>query len=176
MSYHDTHIHRLGPNYHLIPVNQAKNAPEKNYQRDGFMRTDDGGGSGPNYWPNSMGGPGPDPAALEPRIPLDGDADRYPYSFGNYDFVQAGTLYSKVMTDQDRTNLVSNLVGHLGGAQKRIQLRQAAVFYKAASGIRRTRGPGIGPGPGRGEASGGHEPGGAGQGHGLTRVAHSGNV
>lgn len=68
-SYHDTHIHRLGPNYHLIPVNQAKHHPENNYQRDGFMRVDDGGGSGPNYYPNSFGGPAPDPAAQEPAIP-----------------------------------------------------------------------------------------------------------
>jgi catalase len=56
-SYHDTHIHRLGPNYHLIPVNAPKAAPEKSYQRDGFMRVDNGGGGGPNYWPNSLGGP-----------------------------------------------------------------------------------------------------------------------
>ena len=47
-SYHDTHIHRLGPNYHLIPVNAPKNAHENSYQRDGFMRVDANGGSGPN--------------------------------------------------------------------------------------------------------------------------------
>jgi catalase len=35
------------------------------------------------------------------------------------------------MTDQDREHLIGNIVGHLGGAQKRIQLRQTAVFYKA---------------------------------------------
>lgn len=28
-SYHDTHLHRLGPNYHLIPVNAFKKAPER---------------------------------------------------------------------------------------------------------------------------------------------------
>ena len=39
-SYHDTHLHRLGPNYHLIPVNAPKCAPENSYQRDGFMRVD----------------------------------------------------------------------------------------------------------------------------------------
>ncbi len=130
-SYHDTHIHRLGPNYHLIPVNQSKGAPETSYQRDAFMRTDDGGGSGPNYWPNSFGGPGPDPAALEPAIPLEGPAARTPYPHPNDDFVQAGNLFRKVMTDYDRDNLVGNIVSHLGGAQKRIQLRQCAVFYKA---------------------------------------------
>jgi catalase len=27
--------------------------------------------------------------------------------------------------------LIGNIVGHLGNAQKRIQMRQAAIFYKA---------------------------------------------
>jgi catalase len=130
-SYHDTHIHRLGPNYHLIPVNFPKNAPEVSYQRDGFMRVDNGGGSGPNYWPNSFGGPAPDPSAKEPPIPLEGEADRYEYNFPNDDFVQPGNLYRNVMTDQDRANLVGNIVSHLGNAQKRIQRRQCALFYKA---------------------------------------------
>jgi catalase len=130
-SYHDTHLHRLGPNYHLIPVNAPKNAPEKSYQRDGFMRVDDNGGGGPNYWPNSFGGPAPDPLALEPPIELEGEAARYPYSYPNDDFVQAGNLYRKVMTDEDRDHLIGNIVDHLGGAQKRIQMRQAAVFFKA---------------------------------------------
>ena len=130
-SYHDTHIHRLGPNYHLIPVNFPKNAPESSYQRDGFMRVDNGGGPGPNYWPNSMGGPAPDAAALEPNFSLEGEAGRFPFTHPNDDFVQAGNLYRKVMTDQDRENLIGNIVDHLGGAMKRIQLRQAVLFYKA---------------------------------------------
>lgn len=130
-SYHDTHIHRLGTNYHLIPVNQPKDRPETSYQRDGFMRVDNGGGSGPNYWPNSMGGPAPDPEALEPAFPVEGLATRQPYGHENDDFVQAGALYAKAMSEQDRTNLVGNIVDHLGGAQKRIQLRQTALFYKA---------------------------------------------
>jgi len=131
-SYHDTHIHRLGPNYHLIPVNAPKGRPEASYQRDGYMRVDDGGGSGPNYWPNSFGGPAPEAAAKEPPFPVDGLADRQEYGHENDDFEQAGALYSKVMSEQDRANLVGNIVDHLAGAQKRIQLRQAAIFYKAA--------------------------------------------
>jgi len=35
------------------------------------------------------------------------------------------------MTDEDRAHLIGNIVGHLGGAQKRLQLRQTALFYKA---------------------------------------------
>jgi catalase len=130
-SYHDTHIHRLGPNYHLIPVNAPKNAPEMSYQRDGFMRTDSGGGGGPNYWPNSFNGPEPDISAEEPPFEVSGEADRYPYTHPNDDFVQPGNLYRDVMTDQDRENLIGNIVDHLGGAQKRLQLRQTALFFKA---------------------------------------------
>jgi catalase len=130
-SYHDTHIHRLGPNYHLIPVNTPKAAAETSYQRDGFMRVDDNAAGGPNYWPNSFGGPAPDPAALEPAFEVSEQAARHPIMHPNDDFVQAGNLYRDVMTDQDRDNLIGNIVDHLGGAQKRIQLRQTAIFMKA---------------------------------------------
>jgi catalase len=130
-SYHDTHIHRLGPNYHLIPVNTPKYAPENSYQRDGFMRVDANAGNGPNYWPNSLGGPAPDPTTGEPPFEVSGKAGRHPYTHPNDDFVQAGNLYRNVMTDQDRENLVGNIVDHLSGAQKRIQLRQTAIFHKA---------------------------------------------
>jgi catalase len=143
-SYHDTHIHRLGPNYHLIPVNAPKHAPESSYQRDGFMRTDMNGGAGPNYWPNSFHGPAPDPRAAEPPFAVEGDAARHPFQHPNDDFVQPGNLYRNVMTGQARENLVGNIVEHLGGAQKRIQLRQTALFYKADADYGRRVAEGLG--------------------------------
>ncbi len=130
-SYHDTHRHRLGPNYHLIPVNASKHAETDNYQRDGFMRTDNNFGGAPNYFPNSFSGPEHDPSKDEPAFPVSGEVKRAAHTHENDDFVQSGNLYRHVMSEQDRTNLVSNIVGHLGGAQKRIQLRQSAIFYKA---------------------------------------------
>lgn len=130
-SYHDTHLHRLGPNYHLLPVNSPRNAPENSYQRDGPMRTDSNAGGGPNYWPNSFNGPGPDLSAKEPPFEITGNGDRHPYAHPNDDFVQAGNLYRDVMREQDRKNLVGNIVSHLVGAQKCLQLRQAALFFKA---------------------------------------------
>ena len=130
-SYHDTHVHRLGPNYHLLPVNAPKNTRENSYQRDGFMRNDQNGGSGPNYWPNSFNGPEPDISAKEPPIEMSGKADRYPYKYPNDDFIQPGNLYRDVMTDQERETLAGNIISHLGDAQKRIQLRQTAIFFKA---------------------------------------------
>jgi catalase len=130
-SYHDTHRHRLGPNFHLIPVNSPKGCPFHNYQRDGSMRTDDNSGGRPNYWPNSFGGPEPDPKAGEPPFEVAGKADRYEYTSTDDDFVQPGNLYRDVMTEPDRASLVSNIVGHLKNAQVRIQRRQTALFYKA---------------------------------------------
>jgi catalase len=44
---------------------------------------------------------------------------------------QAGELFRRVMTDEDQDNLIGNVTSHLCNAQKRIQLRQAALFCKA---------------------------------------------
>ena len=129
-SYHDAHLYRLGANYHQLPVNSPQAAPERSYQRAGFMRTQVGSGH-PNFYPNSFGGPAPDPSVAEPPVEVSGTAARHPYSHPNDDFVQAGDLYRKVMTDEDRDHLVGNIVAHLGNAQRRIQLRQTALFYKA---------------------------------------------
>ena len=131
VSYHDAHLYRLGPNYQLLPVNAPRAAKAGTYQRDGYMRTDDNGGGGPNYWPNSMGGPEPDASTAEPPIDLEGQAARHPQELTDDDFFQPGELFRRVMTDTDREHLIGNIVAHLGGAQKHIQLRQTALFYKA---------------------------------------------
>lgn len=131
ISYHDAHLYRLGTNYQLLPVNAPKATKADNYQRDGYMRFDSNAGHGPNYWPNSLGGSEPDPSVAEPPFQVSGEAGRHEQELSDDDFVQAGDLYRKVMTDEDRDHLVGNIVDHLGGAQKRIQLRQTAIFYKA---------------------------------------------
>ncbi|MCW4014786.1 MAG: catalase [Candidatus Bathyarchaeota archaeon] len=130
-AYHDAHRYRLGPNYHLLPVNRPKAAKALNYQRDGYMRFDNNGGDAPNYYPNSFGGPEPDIKAAEPAYDVSGKAARQNYAHPNSDFVQSGALYRKVMTDQDRSNLIGNIVTHLCNAKKEIQIRQTKIFYKA---------------------------------------------
>jgi catalase len=129
-SYHDTHRHRLGANYHLLQVN-APRCPMHSYQRDGYMRSDANGGGGPNYWPNSFDGAEPDDSFTPPAVDVAGMAARHEYQLGDIDFVQAGDLFRKVMTEMDRAHLISNISSHLIHAQKRIQLRQTALFYKA---------------------------------------------
>ncbi|UCH11530.1 MAG: catalase [Fidelibacterota bacterium] len=132
-SYPDTHRHRLGANYQLLPVNVPKANPAQTYQRDGNMRIDENGGGGPNYYPNSYEGPTPDPTVAEPLFEVTGDAGRHEYEHPNDDFVQAGELYRRVMTDTDRDHLIGNIVAHLGNAKPELQLRQTAIFYRADS-------------------------------------------
>jgi catalase len=48
------------------------------------------------------------------------------------------------MKEQERANLVGNIVDHLGKAQKRIQLRQTAIFYKADKDYGRRVAEGLG--------------------------------
>ncbi len=67
-AYHDAHRYRLGPNYHLLPVNRPKAMTMENYQRDGSMRFDGNEGGKPNYYPNSFGGPEPLVDAAEPPL------------------------------------------------------------------------------------------------------------
>lgn len=94
------------------------------------MRTDENGGGTPNYWPNSFGGPTPEPAYTEPPVPLTGVIDRFGFELTEDDFAQPAALYRKVMNDTDRAHLIGNLVAHMKNAQPRIQKRQTALFYK----------------------------------------------
>lgn len=53
-SYLDTQLKRLGgPNFHQIPINQPKQSPFANFQRDGHMQTIKFAGRA-NYEPNSL--------------------------------------------------------------------------------------------------------------------------
>ena len=143
-SYHDTHRHRLGPNYHLLPVNAPKASKPRTYQRDGSMRFDTSEDQGPNYYPNTFGGPVPDPQTAAPPVDVSGTAARHSYDDPEKDYVQPGELYRRVMTDQDRDHLVGNIVAHLRSAQQRLQLRQAALFYKADEDYGRRVAEGLG--------------------------------
>lgn len=130
-SYHDTHLHRLGPNYHRIPVNMPKHPAVANYHRDGFHATGGPEGPAPNYWPNSMGGPAPaTDVPGPPQVAYSGETGRYVQPVGPIDYEQPAALYANVMTDQDRERLVGNIIDHMHDVPKRIQKRSCVMFWK----------------------------------------------
>lgn len=130
-AYEDTQRHRLGPNHHQIPINQAKNLKINTYQRDGSMDVIINEDTFPNYYPNTMEGAETDISFKPPTIEVQAVIDRHVQETEDIDFIQTGEFYRRVLKGEAKDNLISNLVGHLGGANKNIQYRQTALFYKA---------------------------------------------
>jgi len=141
LSYPDAHRYRLGANYEQIPVNTCPYAVT-NYQRDGSMRVDGNGGSDPNYSPNSFDDVFADMKYKELPMKLDATvADWFDRNAPGEDdhFTQPGWLFTKAMNDYDRHNLVSNIVGAMGGItgpkKDLIIQRQLCHFFRADANL-----------------------------------------
>jgi len=131
MSYADTHLYRLGVNYHDIPVNKPR-CPVMNYVRDGAHATAENYGGAPNYWPNSYETtPMPNPEYKDPAWDL-GQAivDRYDSTVDHDDYTQPGNLY-RMFDEAHRERLARRIAGVLGQARKEVQLRQLCHFFRA---------------------------------------------
>lgn len=129
-SYSDTHRYRLGTNYQSIPVNCPFATTVKNYNRDGGMKVDGNQGGAPNYFPNSFGGPEPDPSAELHVDQASGDVTRY--ETGNDDnFTQCGEFFRKVLNVAERDRLTDNIAGNLVNAKEFLQKRAVANFSAA---------------------------------------------
>ena len=101
-SYHDTHLHRIGPNYEQLPINRPQ-CPVHSYNKDGQM-TYHHAGDQPVYAPNSLRRPGGRPGHGRPRSA--GTSRRpssartaYEKHAEDDDFGQPGTLVREVMDD-----------------------------------------------------------------------------
>ena len=136
LSYPDAHRYRLGVNYEQIPVNKCPYMVA-NYQRDGHMQVGDNGNSDPNYRPNSFDDIVVDESYKEPSMQLDSlTADWYDRNANDNDhYTQPGMLYRKAMNDQDRKNLVHNIVAAMSGIsgtkKDEIINRQLCHFFRA---------------------------------------------
>lgn len=126
-SYPDTHRHRLGANYEQIPINCPFRARVSNNQRDGPMCVVNKG-SGPNYEPNSFSGPVENKSFALSSFRVSGLVQRYRPAHPNCDFAQPGALFRKVMSPQDRTNLINNIVGHLKGANRDVKILEGGCL------------------------------------------------
>jgi catalase len=125
-SYHDAHLHRIGPNYEQLPINMPR-VEVHSYNKDGHMTVRHAGAQ-PVYAPNSYGGPKADTvrgADLTWTV-ASGELGRFDYEqhAEDDDFSQAGALYRNVMTPTDQDHLVANIVGHASDRVTReVQLR-----------------------------------------------------
>ncbi len=153
LSYPDAHRYRLGANYEQIPVNKCPYMVA-NYERDGQMRVDGNGGSAPNYFPNSFDSIKPDESYKEPALPLDSNiADWYSRNGEgeNDHYTQPGLFYRQVLSDQDKKNLVSNIVGAMKGIdgpkKSEIINRQLCHFFRADIGLGMAIAQGLGVNP-----------------------------
>jgi len=151
-SYPDTHRHRLGANYHQIPVNCPfrVRGGVTNYHRDGFMNVTPNGGSRPNYEPNSFNGPKEDTTHKEHAFELEAVASRYRYNHPNDDFIQPRWLYEKVFDAPAKERLITNLVNNIKGVNPKredIKTRATRVFYRVHPelGTKIAQGVGIDP-------------------------------
>ena len=150
-SYHDTHLHRIGPNYEQLPINAPK-VDVHSYNKDAAM-TYHHAGDQPVYAPNSHGGPQADPqrgADLSWTVP-GGELGRYAYEkhAQDDDFGQPATLYREVMSDTDREHLVANIVGHASNrVSEQMQLRVIAYWSSVDPGLGARVAAGLGHGNG----------------------------
>ena len=166
-SYHDTHLHRVGPNYEQLPINRPK-SEVNSYNKEGPM-TYHHAGDQPVYAPNSYGGPeavGPEHGADLGWDVEAGELARYANKkhAEDDDFVQPRTLYNDVMGDENRQALVDGIVGHASTPEMTDAMKERVVAYwanvdtdlgaKVAAGLGTSNGQGSnGSGPASPEAT-----------------------
>lgn len=128
--YQNAQDHRLGINKNQIPINRPKYKPF-NFERDGIMNVSDNGGSSPNYDPNSYEKVAPYKRCPLPQQEVAGKTGRYIKTNHEKTFEQAGMLYRRVLSEEDRNHLIHNIVLTMQQVPCRIQYRQTALFYLA---------------------------------------------
>jgi catalase len=129
-AYADAHRYRVGTNHQQLPVN-APRSPVNTYQRDGAMAFGSNGGAAPNYEPNSyVEAPKQAPHYAEPALALSGAADRYDHREDTDYYSHAGALF-RLMSDEQKALLISNVAGAMGGVSADVVDRQLQHFFKA---------------------------------------------
>lgn len=133
-AYGDAHRYRIGVNHMDLPVNQPKGVVggANTYARDGSMRASNGA-KGPNYEPNSLGGPQQSDAPYSLGYELNGAVGTYAPSSHpeDNDYVQAGALY-RVMKEDERERLIDNLSGSLAQVTLPDVVERSVAHFTAA--------------------------------------------
>ncbi len=133
-AYNDAHRHRIGTNFHQLPVNRPKEGVKTNaYLFDGNM-TYEHSGSAPVYAPNSFGRgwsdeTGPDETGWETDTEMVRSA--YRLHKDDDDFGQAGILVREVFDDAQRDEFVETVAGALAGVKSEEVLERAFWYWKS---------------------------------------------
>lgn len=130
-AYNDAQRHRIGTNFHQLPVNRPK-VPVNSYMIDGQMAYDHSGAA-PVYVPNAAGRPWADqPGAVDDGWETDGPMVRSAYTLHpeDDDFGQAGTMVRDVWNDAERARFVEQVAGSLLGGVHGIVLERALDYWK----------------------------------------------
>lgn len=136
-AYPDAQRYRLGANYQQLDVN-CPICPVNNYQRDGAMARNHLGNKADimsaNFYPNKRDNlPAEMPEYTEPAMPILGDAWLKAYDTQHEDnFSQAGDLF-RLMSMEQKQQLVSNIAGGLIHATSEVQTIMLEQFTKADS-------------------------------------------
>ncbi len=153
LSYPDAHRYRLGANYEQLPVNRCPYAVN-NYERDGAMRLDGNGGSSPNYFPNSFDNIIADESYKGVPQELDSSVAGWYDRNGegeNDHYSQPGIFYRNVLSENDKKNLVHNIVASMSGIsgpkRELIVNRQLCHFFRADIGLGMAVAAGLGVKP-----------------------------
>lgn len=133
-AYQDTERHRLGANFHNIPVNRPKCPLFHPTNRDGPYTYDDNHGGVPNYWPNSfLGQDSKNSRAVSKSDLISGDVARHDSS-NDDNYSQVTSFWLKVLNEEERKRLVSNVAGHLKNAAPFIHSRATnQELYQSSS-------------------------------------------
>ncbi len=137
-AYQDAQRYRIGANYNDLSVNYPRACGASNYQRGGAMagatcpygHGESNSASGSvNYDPNSKNGPAEDITVAEPALNIEGTMARHDHRGNADDYSQAGGLY-RIMSDDQKQQLVNNIAGALGSASTGVQERMLQHFDK----------------------------------------------
>ena len=130
-AYNDAQRHRIGTNFHQLPVNQPK-VPVNTYLFDGQMAYHHSGAA-PVHAPNSGGRPWAESGGVaEDGWEADGPMVRSAYRLrqDDDDFGQPGTLVREVFDDAEREALVEQVAGSLLGGVRSPVLERAFEYWK----------------------------------------------
>ncbi|KAK0642738.1 Catalase [Lasiodiplodia hormozganensis] len=137
-SYPDTHRHRLGANYHQLPVN-APRVPYRmaNFQRDGSMAFYNQGGR-PAYLSSIQ------PVQFRTRTTdvnkthghFIGDAVAFLSEIRPEDFVAPRALWERVWDEGARNRFIATVAGHMSTCRREeIIKRQIAIFREVSNDL-----------------------------------------